>query len=295
MDGAMLDLGPLLHWHNIDGQIRAAIIGGCATVLSATIAAFVVFFQIGRQARKARENIRHTEELKLKLQIYERILKVCADAESARREFESYVHTFLLAVHSAKAFKDQGKQWPAPQHRYPRYSSLSGDAQTRLTDVHILVEDWQLVDPRIVVFRSAFGATWDETAQILGRLTDLLIPLLPAEMPENPGKLFSWNVPSEGDIARLSTLYGQLQDSGFTAMTYLMDFRTEMQKLLLGPLFPKNKIAIRKPIDPKFKVIELSKHRELTAYFENETEWGRKKKELERRAREAVKVPPQDS
>ncbi len=64
-----------------------------------------------------------------------------------------------------------------------------------------------------------------------------------------------------------------------------MDFRTEMQRLLLGPLFPKHKIEARQPIDPKYMVIELAKWDELIRHFENDTAWGQNKRKAEAGAR----------
>ena len=65
--------------------------------------------------------------------------------------------------------------------------------------------------------------------------------------------------------------------------TYLSDLRNELQTLLLGELFPGNRLPKRIPIDPAFKVISLEPEAigQLQEYFLNQTEWGKQSKKYE--------------
>jgi hypothetical protein len=64
--------------------------------------------------------------------------------------------------------------------------------------------------------------------------------------------------------------------------SYLYDLNVEIQNTLLINLFP-NKAPRRVPLDPKFKVISTEPNEidSLRKYFEEETDWGKKKKQAE--------------
>lgn len=271
-------------WRGLDAQTHGALIGAFATMAGAAIAAIAVFIQIGRQARKARDNVRHNEEIKLKLQIYEQVLDACQEAENARRELDSYVQQFLFTLEGARALRAEGLRWMVPEHRYPQYSNLLQEAQAKLSKVTILVEDWRLVDPRLKVFQIAFSAVSFDLLRASDELSRHVMRMFPASMPDDPRRLFPWSLPPDDAIDRLREVFDKFRDPCFTSSAYLMDFRTEMQRLLLGPLFPTHEIENRHPIDPKYKVIELAKWDELIQHFENDTAWGQNKRDVEARA-----------
>ena len=64
--------------------------------------------------------------------------------------------------------------------------------------------------------------------------------------------------------------------------SYLYDLNVELQNTLLIGLFP-NKAPRRVPLDPKFKVIstEPNEMENLRKYFEEETDWGKNKRQTE--------------
>ena len=57
-----------------------------------------------------------------------------------------------------------------------------------------------------------------------------------------------------------------------------------MQNLLLGDLF-EHRVNARVPADPKYIVVTLDRHEELTRYFNDQTRAGRETKRHEDRAR----------
>jgi Na+-driven multidrug efflux pump len=76
----------LVFWH--------ALTPAVATIIAATIGASAVAFQIGRQARNAIKLNRHTEALKLKLEVYKDIAKLLTQLAICRLSLASSTPPF---------------------------------------------------------------------------------------------------------------------------------------------------------------------------------------------------------
>src|SRR3981189_2397667 len=93
--------------HARSPPVKAAIIGAIATCISAGVATVVVFLQIGRQARNALQQKRHDEALKLKLEVYQRILAIYAAATDAETNLSAYIRLFHAALSMARSQQDK--------------------------------------------------------------------------------------------------------------------------------------------------------------------------------------------
>ena len=74
--------------------------------------------------------------------------------------------------------------------------------------------------------------------------------------------------------------------------SYVHDLTIESQNNLLSGLFER-RVPQRQPLDPSFKVISTdpAKVKELLRYFENETSWGKAKREAEAYTRANLEKP----
>lgn len=267
-------------WIAFDMQIRTALIGAAATLLAASIAALVVAWQVRAQARNAIAQSEKNEATKLKLQIYERILMICAQASDANLNLKSFVRLFSMSLRRLQIAKENG--WPIrlPDERYAEFARLRSEAQMKAIAVTTSVESWTIVDPRMVIFQTANSAALDDLRNTTDGYFRAAMKLFPAPMPDDPMKLFPWDVPSEADIVVLEEAAEAVTDAADTLMCYIHDFRVEMQKNLVGSLFPKGHVPTRMPLDPKHIVISLDNHKKLTRYFENKTAWGANNKRV---------------
>lgn len=267
-------------WISLDMQIRTALIGAAATLLAATFAAIVVAWQVRAQARNAVAQSEKNEATKLKLQIYERILSICSEASDANLNLKSFVRLFTMSLRRLQIAKENG--WPIrpPDERYAEFARLRSEAQMKAIAVTTSVESWTIVDPRMAIFQTANSAALEDLRNTTDGYFRAAMRLFPAPMPDDPMKLFPWDVPSEDDIVVLEKAAETVTDAADTLMCYIYDFRVEMQKNLVGGLFPKGDVPVRAPLDPKHVVITLENHKELTRYFENETAWGANNKRV---------------
>ena len=154
-------------------------------------------------------------------------------------------------------------------------------------------ERWQIIDPRIKIFRTAIAVVQEDIETAFTPYSSFVMGVMPLEMPEHPvqGTLFPWQPPDDQKVKELERLGEALQEVLTTLLAYIIDIQAEMQNLLVGELF-NTKIPPRRPINPKFKVLQLDRDKELAAYFENETDWGRMSNQVQSdvRARQATKV-----
>jgi hypothetical protein len=71
-----------------------------------------------------------------------------------------------------------------------------------------------------------------------------------------------------------------LIDALMTLQSYIFDFLSEMQTILVGEMFGHT-IPPRVPADSTSVVIQLSRYDELSTYFKQQTNWGRNQAQIE--------------
>jgi hypothetical protein len=145
-------------WDAIPKETQAAIIGALATVAVGLLGALAVVWQIGRQARNALRQNRHNETLKLKLKVYEEIIVTCRAASDAVVSLSFYVRLFHTNVVLYRQIMQQGVPLVIPDARVPRLIEKKTAVDTTAVEIVSLTERWQIIDPRIQIFRVAVGA-----------------------------------------------------------------------------------------------------------------------------------------
>ena len=248
-------------------QIQAALIGAVATVVIATLGVLVVVWQIGKQARLTIKATQHTEALKLKLKVYEAINDACRDASSAASEEFSYIQSFQMDVRLHRTVTP----WPVPEARTPILLEKPKVLSKNAIELIRLVETWETIDLRIQVFKMAFSSALQTINAAFSSYFETASRVIPQEIPghEQQGTLYPWLPPDDQTFERLETRWNSLSDALMDFQSYILDFRVEMQNLLLGELFD-HKIQPRQPGDPDVIVVRLDRYQELTTHFEQE-------------------------
>lgn len=275
----------LAQWPTLSDPIKSAVIGGTFTLFSAAAGFGVVVYQLQQQGKNTRNANTEIEKLKLKKEIYEDIVEALRDASDAQVELGIYSRFAVNELNNYRAAKANGLQPIVPKSRAPKFIEKNGDLGKKVIRLITFVEKWLIVDPRLVVFQVAINVgLYDAHATFHG-----LFPVIMRALPvDKPG--VTWTAPSDGTLNQINNLFEHLDDALGSLGGYIDDFEREMQNLLLVDLFA-HKVPMRVPRDPKVKVVELAKHKELTAYFENETAWGFSKREAEAAADAALSTP----
>jgi hypothetical protein len=169
----------------------------------------------------------------------------------------------------AEPEKFGGLQRPSPNTNWAELNQLFHECHNAGSDLVILIERWQIVDPRLNVFKLAFGSALHDIRDAwtpLNRIVGTVVGPAPGIGPPPP-------VPKLvlSDVKTAST---QVIDAASKLSAWVADFQLEMQAFALSGLF-KNRVAHRVPLDPDYFVIRLDQAKALTEYFETRTAWGR--------------------
>jgi hypothetical protein len=147
-----------------------------------------------------------------------------------------------------------------------------------------LIERYQIVDPRLSIFITAFNVAHHDMMESFTPLFSFLFKILPVEVLRPDGSFELLNIvnPSDGQVHKLEMLVEAYSEASGDMGSYLYDLNVELQNTLLGGLF-LNKAPRRIPIDLKYNVIstEPDEMERLRKYFEDETDWGKNKKQTE--------------
>jgi len=245
-------------WQGFQPPVQAALIGATTTVVAATIAASMVVWQISRQLQNAITQARHSEILKLQLQIYEEIVAACRKMDRSEVNLRTDIEVFPSILRVCLSYAVRGKSYSTPEQRIPSLMEKKLKFEIATSQMIDVIERWQIIDSRIEVFRLALNSALHDVRNAYRPYFDFVLPLMPTEIPDGPqqGTLLPWTVPNESVIQELETISNALLGAVKKHGSYVSDFQIEMQNRLLGELVD-NKIPPRKPIDPNFLPYDL--------------------------------------
>jgi hypothetical protein len=256
-------------WLSLDPSVQAAAIAAGATLLAAAAG----FWVIGTQAAHAVWQNRRNEALKLKVRIYEQATQTSGTAQDAVSELTAYLRHFDIQLR----FHAAGAAVPPPPHRFPEYQRLQRSAATAIIRVMTMIEQWQIVEPKLRIFGRAIAMENDRYRKATMAGPDLLVYAMPVV-----GFEAKWQPLSGADLAAVtSRIHAELYHMHLLS-AWVGDFEVEMQLLLLGELFP-NSIERRDPPDPDQFCIRLDRVEELERRLDA-SDWGRKGVEAEAEA-----------
>ena len=182
----------------------------------------------------------------------------------------------LLAASRAA---ESNPEVPPPAARFPallaRYSAFSDAAIKAIT----LIETRRIIDPRLIVFRTALSTVLHDTRKIIhGDFATWVMPNIPTDNPA--GGIFTYQPPILSRSEKIGQLCDQVIDSLGDATAYAEDLLVALQNLLLGDLFP-TLVPARQPIDPAKRAVTLDQADALETWFRTTTAWGREMAQIE--------------
>lgn len=279
-------------WFPTDPQVQAALIGAATTIVAATAGFGGLILQMRSQSRQSLEAIAENERRKLKAELYSKAVDVTRALADAAITFDVKLRTlqFELAVVARAAAAGIG--YSQPSSRYPDILAQLGKLSNLTVLFIFLVENSRIVDPRIIVFRTAMNSALHDLSEIVHQEFPLhVMPTLPTAGLD--GKIFPYTAPSIGAADKVQELCNLASGFATDITSYAEDFLVELQNRLLGDLF-ETQVAHRVPIDPQSKVISLANAADLQKWFETETKWGKNFNRVTEEVTRAFK-PPSDA
>lgn len=257
-------------WAAVDATDWAAAASTTITALAALIGFDALIYQVRLQSTATRESNREVESQKLKLAIYERVLKAIEQASDA--DIAETTHIRLLIDRIERDHQIWGGLAGEPYvPDVPSLNRVHSGAQQALAEIIVTVEQWLIVDLRLSVFQTACNSVSFDVMSVWGKALDSLMPVSP-RVPMKDGTV-RWLIPATGDLRALLAACEE------RAALY-DDFRREMQNLLLGDLFD-NRVPPRTPISPSSIVVSLENSEAIEARLRNDTPWGKEMKRIE--------------
>jgi len=264
----------------------APLIQVLAPFLAAGVLIWQSIKQRGAQTKLQRDNIKYDFKTKLHERIEDKIEKLSDfSVEAAGMRWN-----LGMGFAAQKAAMDQGVQPPALLLEWGVFMERHNALTTSAIEVIKVIEKYEIMEPAIKIFQIALNVALFDLRAAHTSLVDILLKVLPLRSPD--GLTLIQQPPltplQAEQVNKMMDKYGEAADE-FGNIVY--DMRVEIQNLLLGELFER-KVPKRKPMDPTIKVISTEPKvvAELEKFYENETAWGKNKKEAEEYTRKRLNL-----
>ncbi len=242
-----------------DKTTTGDIAQSAATILAAVLAASVVGWQIARAKEQARED----QQSRLKLEIYQTITPKIDEASKQAGTLHSKVSYLLIEIELHEATDGR----VAPKTTYETLKSAHEDYFKSISAITVAIEDWGFMDKRFELFRVALACARHDIENARQEYLNLALPYLNLTADSAGQNLVAYNPPPNEIRLQLKELSNRLTDACLDLIGYLIDFRSEMQRLLVGHLFPDGDHDTRIPKDPSVMVLRLENYQEQLNYF----------------------------
>ena len=238
-----------------------------------------LILQMQSQGQQSRDAIAENERRRLKAAMYEDAVAVCRELADNAIELATALRMMMLQVEYAAQAYQNGHPFDLPAARYPVLLQKNAQFSDAALKFIFLVENRRVVDPRILIFRTAMNVVLHDTRKLMhSELGVNVMTSIPTQLPD--GSMFNYTPPSVQHATVIKHLCERFISALDDAVMYTEDFLVELQNALLGDLFAKQ-VAHRKPLDPDKKVITLKDADELELWFAASTDWGRETARIE--------------
>lgn len=273
----MIDVHAL--WSGFGPETKAAIIGAISTISVGIIGFGGLILQLRSQGRQSRDAVAENERRRLKAAMYEDAVAVCRELADTSIELANALRMMGIQLEFAAHAHLNAQPYDLPSARFPalleKYARFCDAALTFI----FLVENRRVVDPQILIFRTAMNVVLHDTRKLMdSEFVANVMTSIPAQLPD--GSVFPYTPPTIQHAAVIKQLCEAFIAALDDAVMYTEDFLVELQNHLLGDLFGK-RVAHRTPLDPAKKVITFQQSGELEQWFETSTDWGREMARIE--------------
>jgi len=277
-------------WSGFGAETKAALIGAVSTVGVGVIGFSGLILQMRSQSRQSRDAVAENERRRLKAAMLEDAVSICREVADTSIELSNTLRMMMVQLEYAAQAHLNWQPYDLPAARF----SMLSEEYNRFSDAVLkfvfLVETRQVIDPRILILRTAMSVVLHDTRNLMhSEFVAHVMRAIPAQLPD--GSIFPWTPPTLAQAVIVKGLCERFIDSLGDAVAYTEDFLVELQNHLLGDLFGKE-VAHRKPYDPAKKVVTFHQAEQLEQWFASSTTWGRDAARIEAEAAARFPVVP---
>ncbi len=208
-----------------------------ATIVAAAIAASVVLFQIGRQAKNAIQQNRHNEALKLRLEVYKDIGERCGNASNAIDDLCAFIDNFHSALALARQTQTELNGYAVPTAHPSQFIDKESQLHSSIVRLMAITEMWQIVSPRMDISRATINKVVHDIDAASQSYFEAAYRAMPIAAP--PG---SWKPPSAVELQGSKDLGDSLIKSLTKLQSCISAFLGEMQTVLVGEMFEMSEL-----------------------------------------------------
>ncbi len=247
--------------------------------------------------------VRENARAKLRLDVYREIESAITRLTSAEVKAFSFANSTASTL---EMLQDPNLSTLLPSFQKLRatdFADLQFNLSDTVSDLSVVLENYEIVCPGLRAFRTALSVALRDATEAQRPLFQRYIMIMSNDIPEEHHQALAINVLHQAPVSaesldQIKALTSTYTEAVMNISSICFDLKVETQNHFLGGLFSFGgyfgyRVPRRKPIDPTSKVITLEpdKVTELMTYFENETLWGREKREAEERVRQAQNGP----
>jgi hypothetical protein len=259
-------------WSGFGPETKAALIGAVSTCVAGAVGFGSLFIQIRSQGRQSRDAIAENERRRLKASMYDDSVVTCRKLADAAIHMSTQLRTMMMQLEVSARAASVNLAYDLPSARFPALAEAYAQFSDTVLQFIFLVENRRIIDPRILVFRTAMSVVLHDTRELMySKFVLSVMPVLPVQGPD--GNHFPYSAPSIEAADVVKALSQDFINSLDDSVAYTDDFLVELQNHLLGDLFDR-KVTHRQPLDPNSKVITLENAQKLEQWFGASTEWG---------------------
>lgn len=251
-------------------SLVGVLVGAAVSIVGFGVTVAVAIYQVTKQARSG-----------LKVELYKDFLGAVDDQSNAEAELSTKLRVLNSLIGVWLAPEQFPGYRPNPNTNWAELNDLASKCQTQAANLMTLIEKWQIVEPKLDLFRLAFGvalreirATWQAVSALAGAT---LPPVDRGPFPQ---------ITNEA-LEALKAANEALINAASRLSAWVVDFQLEVQAVLLSDLFSA-KLTHREPIDPEFFVVRLDQYDSLKDFFENRTAWGLEMKAINEQTKQIV-------
>lgn len=247
----------------------------------------VIIFQMSRQHRSNLLLQKNNFKEKLHLEIYQGLIKGIEDTSNILSNVSAKSSNIPISLEIYCSQAASGIKPTPPRYRALDFSEAHHALIKTVAKLFHLFERYTIAVPNFRIFQIGLNSAIHDANEAYQPFFQKIRDYLPIDLQESDRKPVSPPViipaiPNDEELKHIFDLGQKYNNTLVVIVGFLHDLTVEAQNILLGGLF-ENRVPLRQPLDPNVVVITTDKEsmEKLEIYFNEETAWGKNKKQIE--------------
>ena len=245
----------------------------------------IIVWQISRQHRNILQIQKENFKEKLRLEIYQDLIKNVDNANSIVSKLSAKSMTIPISLETYQRQLSLGSNPNPPRYRALELSEAHHSINKSIVCLFHSFESYNIAVPKFSIFQLALNSALHDAQETFSPFFSKLMKYLPMDVSEsdqgpNMPPIIVPAAPNEKELVLIRDLGEKYNKALIAISSFLYDLTVEAQNILLGGLF-ENRVLPRQPLDPDMVVITTDDEsiKKLEKYFNDETAWGKTKKQ----------------